>query len=81
MNSAMRPDAPPVGSGAGNPPGTETLPAMLRAYGEKWEVRRDGRGGWVAIERLPPIEPPQPKVLTAADLGELRQQLENLNGG
>jgi hypothetical protein len=52
------------------------IEAMYK-YGERWGIQQtDDQDGWIAVERLPPIEPPQPRVATSKTLGGLVHKLK-----
>jgi hypothetical protein len=54
----------------------DQLVQALGKYGERWNIQQtDDKDGWIAVERLPPIEPPQPRIATSKTLGGLVQKL------
>jgi hypothetical protein len=54
----------------------DQLIQAMHKYGERWSIQQtDDKDGWIAVERLPPIEPPQPRVVTSKTLGGLVQKL------
>jgi hypothetical protein len=54
----------------------QLIQAMYK-YGERWGIQQtDDQDGWIAVERLPPIEPPQPRVATSKTLGGLVHKLK-----
>ncbi len=54
----------------------DQLIQALHKYGERWSIQQtDDKDGWIAVERLPPIEPPLPRVATSKTLGGLVQKL------
>lgn len=54
----------------------QLIQAMYK-YGERWGIQQtDDQDGWIAVERLPPIEPPQPRVTTSKTLGGLVHKLK-----
>ncbi len=54
----------------------DQLIQAMNKYGDRWSIQQtDDKDGWIAVERLPPIEPPQPRVATSKTLGGLVQKL------
>jgi hypothetical protein len=54
----------------------DQLIQAMGKYGERWSIQQtDDKDGWIAVERLPAIEPPQPRVTTSRTLGGLVQKL------
>jgi hypothetical protein len=54
----------------------DQLIQAMHKYGERWSIQQtDDKDGWIAVERLPAIEPPQPRVATSRTLGGLVQKL------
>jgi hypothetical protein len=55
----------------------DQLIQAMGKYGERWGIQQtDDQDGWIAVEHLPPIEPPQPRVATSKTLGGLVHKLK-----
>jgi hypothetical protein len=50
----------------------DQLIQAMGKYGEHWGIQQtEDEDGWIAVERVPPMEPPQPRVVTSKTLAAL----------
>jgi hypothetical protein len=56
----------------------DQLIQAMGKYGDRWQIQQtEDRQGWVAVERLQPVTPPDPRVVTDKSLGGLVQKLRD----